>query len=100
MLNADVGCRKCSYNLRGLHIDGRCPECGAAIELSVHGDLLRFSDPAWLDLIGAGLNWIMAGVAIGIMAGIPAILFAMGIRVPTALDLVLLAAWTMGMVGM
>ncbi|MCB9856546.1 MAG: hypothetical protein H6818_12760 [Phycisphaerales bacterium] len=30
----DHSCRQCSYNLRGLSAAGRCPECGAGIDLS------------------------------------------------------------------
>ena len=42
---ADVPCRKCSYNLRGMNVASRCPECGAPVGVSVHGSLLRYSDP-------------------------------------------------------
>ena len=45
-IEEDIPCRQCSYNLRGIDCTGRCPECGAPAELSIHGDLLRHSDPA------------------------------------------------------
>lgn len=34
-LAEDLGCLECSYNLRGLAADGRCPECGFPIDRSV-----------------------------------------------------------------
>src|SRR5689334_15686 len=45
---AGVPCEKCSYELRGLSVEGRCPECGGAIEASVREsmNLLRYADPS------------------------------------------------------
>lgn len=65
---ADIPCRKCGYNLRGLQIDGRCPECGRAVGLSVQGDLLRFSDPRWLHMLHRGARQIIWGV-VALVAG-------------------------------
>jgi hypothetical protein len=58
----DVPCRKCGYNLRGLSVDGRCPECGIAVGLSTYGDLLRYSDPAWLAKLRTGVTLILWGI--------------------------------------
>src|SRR5688500_6889706 len=70
---ADVPCRRCSYNVRGLSVYGRCPECGTPVGVSVHGDLLRFSDPRWLQRLAQGatlLFWgIILAIAVGIVAG-------------------------------
>ncbi len=61
-----VPCRRCGHNLRGLKPDGRCPECGAAVAKSLHGDLLCLADPAWLErlrrggrLLAGGLLWLI-----------------------------------------
>jgi len=63
---ADTACRRCSYNLRGLHQDGRCPECGTPIGLSTHGDLLRFADPEWLEKLALGVKYIIWAVVLSI----------------------------------
>ncbi len=60
----DTSCRRCSYNLRGLSEEGRCPECGTPVGLSTQGDLLRFADPDWLESLARGLNFILWGVAV------------------------------------
>ncbi len=68
-IDEDVSCRKCGYNLRGLLPDGRCPECGAAVGRSLHGDLLRFSDPDWVQKLASGMNWIVASIFMGMIGG-------------------------------
>jgi hypothetical protein len=69
-LIADVLCRRCAYNLRGLPRDGACPECGAAVERSLFIDRLRFRDPVWVARLAVGAAWatravMLAGVALG-----------------------------------
>jgi len=66
---ADVACRRCGYNLRTLPSVGKCPECGTAVGRSLHGDLLQYSDPEWVEKLASGMNWIIASVAIGIFTG-------------------------------
>jgi hypothetical protein len=70
----DVTCRKCSYNLRGLTADGRCPECGTAVGFSLQGDLLRFCDPNWVDTLRRGTAVFIGGVAF-MFLGLLGILF-------------------------
>jgi|GEM_PF-5180454 len=35
-IGESLPCVRCGYDLRGLREDGRCPECGARIKLSLH----------------------------------------------------------------
>lgn len=77
ILDADTPCRRCGYNLRGLHHPGNCPECNAPIGLSTQGDLLRFADPKWIDRLALGCRLILwgllASIASGFLAGCLAI---------------------------
>lgn len=64
----DLYCRRCGYNLRGLRDDGRCPECGSAVGLSTHGDLLHFADPDWVGNLARGGRLLMRGLTVAILA--------------------------------
>ena len=68
-LAEDVVCRSCGYNLRGLMLDGNCPECDTTIEYTLHRFLLRFSDPAWLTRIRFGLTLLIVAMLAGIVLG-------------------------------
>lgn len=64
---ADVPCRKCGYNLRTLHTDGRCPECNASAwpSLTVPPELGKAYGP-WLKRVRCGawflaIAWLLAG---------------------------------------
>jgi hypothetical protein len=75
----DLPCRKCAYNLRGLNINGRCPECGTAVGYSAQGDLIRFSDPEWVDNLRRGIKLILLAVlVIVLMIVVSAVLGAIG----------------------
>src|SRR4051812_25869253 len=79
-LTADQPCRRCGVNLRGQQLNGRCPQCGTPVGVSLYGDLLSYSDPGWLAKVRTGLLtmlWTTIGmivlvvgliVTIGIMA--------------------------------
>lgn len=51
LIGEDRLCRGCSYNLRGLRDNGKCPECGKPIKLR---DLARFADR----MVDAPLSWL------------------------------------------
>lgn len=63
-VRGDIACRRCRYLLRGLSVDGRCPECG----LEVWETVLDLIDPAASHLprlrnpvgVGNALLWLMS----------------------------------------
>jgi hypothetical protein len=62
LIDHDLPCRHCGYNLRGLTTDRACPECGTAVGRTLLGDQLRFSDPAWVRTLAKGMTWLLYGV--------------------------------------
>ena len=71
-VSKETPCRKCGYNLLGLGVCGRCPECGTLIEISVNGDLLRYSDPQFLEGLRRGVLFLLWGTVAVFVAGIGA----------------------------
>ena len=71
-----VNCVRCGYDLRGLPVSGRCPECGTIVERSLLGDKLLYSSPEYLATLQRGLSFILnailvmvINVVLGIVAG-------------------------------
>jgi uncharacterized repeat protein (TIGR04138 family) len=46
-IDIDLGCIHCTYNLRGLTFDGRCPECGAKVWESAITDVRLSQDASY-----------------------------------------------------
>jgi len=69
-LAADVPCRRCAYNLRGLRPERRCPECGTPIGRSIVGDLLEYCDPDWVARLARGATIVLWSFLIGLPAAI------------------------------
>jgi len=69
-IDQDINCIRCGYNLRGLSVEGICPECGTAVGRSFQGDLLRFAPPEWIEKLASGMNWILVGIVISIAFGV------------------------------
>lgn len=72
LATTDVPCISCGYNLRGLSELGRCPECGALIARSLLGNLLKFSNPDYVESLRRGtvmVKWtILALVIVGVFS--------------------------------
>jgi hypothetical protein len=87
----DIACCACGYNLKYLQSDGRCPECGTAIELSLRGDWLGNSDPDWINQLTWGSTVLMSGALFHFFGLCAAMLFrrtqpplALGLFIPLA----------------
>lgn len=68
LIEQDIDCRKCAYNLRGLSPETRCPECGTSVGWSIHGDFLRYSDPVWVKQLAKGAWWLIISAFVFIFA--------------------------------
>ena len=62
-IESDLPCHSCGYNLRGLSLDGRCPECNLEVATSARGDLLRYADPTWMRKLADGAEYMVWGAA-------------------------------------
>jgi len=67
-LDDDAPCRRCGYNLRGLALDGLCPECGAPVAWSAFGAALRYGDPRWIATLASGMGWLVAGLILSFLS--------------------------------
>jgi hypothetical protein len=66
-IDRSIPCRSCQYDLMGLAIDGKCPECGAAVEDSLEQYLPGLEQEKVLEQFRSGLNvnataWLMLAV--------------------------------------
>jgi hypothetical protein len=59
MIDADLPCLTCGYNLRGLRSGGVCPECGLAVQRTLRGGLLKFSRPSHLRSVHNGAELVL-----------------------------------------
>lgn len=67
LIDEDIPCRRCGYNLKTLSPESKCPECGTSVSRSIHGDLLRFADPDWVRKLATGTLTTMIGACLAIM---------------------------------
>jgi predicted RNA-binding Zn-ribbon protein involved in translation (DUF1610 family) len=71
-LAQDTPCASCGYNLRGIALESRCPECGTSVGRSIRSDFMRYCHPAWVERLAAGMSWIIMSVLLGIVFGLVA----------------------------
>jgi hypothetical protein len=70
VLTDDRACVQCSYNLRGLPLNGNCPECGTPVETSLRGILLQYASPDYLATIHQGLSLVLNGIMLMIVLSV------------------------------
>lgn len=84
---SDTTCLRCGYDLRALHRDGKCPECGADVALSLMGDTLQYGDPAWLATIARGLGWIVRALYVLFICSLVGVVFGTSSAVRASLGI-------------
>ena len=65
IVTGDRLCGRCGYNLRGLRMEGACPECGASVHSTVKGNLLETASGRYLRTVDRGLTvtvWSVAAI--------------------------------------
>jgi hypothetical protein len=73
IINVDLPCAGCWYNLRTLARTGSCPECGLAISSSLNSERLIFADRDWLI---ARRGWLSAATGFLTLAVLTYLAFA------------------------
>lgn len=68
VVQSDLACKRCSYNLKGLKSPGECPECGTAFHLG-RRFASSFADVPMASLVNAS-HWITAMVLSGGLLGV------------------------------
>lgn len=70
VVDGELPCFRCLYDLRGQPADGRCPECGEPLAASTRGDRWDRADARWRRGVRRGLVWtageygvVLAGAA-------------------------------------
>jgi hypothetical protein len=68
VVGRDLPCVRCGYQLRGLPVEGKCPECGGEVRRSLMGDLLMFADAGYVRVLRIGAMLAEAGIVIALVA--------------------------------
>lgn len=99
----EVLCARCGYDLRGLTVDQRCPECAAPVRNSMRAKKLEYAAPEFLNALirGALLAMLSAIVALSTVALtalliLTAISFAAAGTTPGGVMIVLTGLWVIG----
>lgn len=76
-VNFDRPCVGCGYNLRGLRMDGACPECGKPVADSLRGHLLRFASAEYVESLHRGVFLVLTAIILQIVTAIAGFLLVM-----------------------
>lgn len=68
VVNDATACFKCGYALRGLAMNGVCPECGSPVQESLRGILLQYAAPEYIQTLLKGHSWVLNGILLSIVA--------------------------------
>jgi hypothetical protein len=94
VIDRDLPCRRCQYNLRTLPADGRCPECGEPVSASSQ---YRAPDARWLRAQARGCCLLVAGNAL-LIAGMATSAWGpfKELTIPLAIGVGGFRAWLLG----
>jgi hypothetical protein len=79
----DRPCLQCGYSLRGLPLDGHCPECGIPVANSLRGNLLVYSSLIYLESLHRGAVFVISGVLIGLVGAVVAFFIRFWLTFPS-----------------
>ncbi len=65
VIEGDLACEQCAYNLRGLRYSGLCPECGAPIRYRRDAGLAFHEMPIAMIRAYRGSAWLAAAASLG-----------------------------------
>lgn len=88
----DCACARCAYNLRGLSPTGVCPECGAAVAVSLQGRLLRFAARAYVRSLDIGLTILLCAIWVYVLLLAVSIFLGMYLRGSQSRELALVVS--------
>lgn len=80
VLTVPIECCRCGYELRGLSVQGVCPECREPVARSAVGDLLEFMPADAIERLHRGLGRVVLGTYLSVLLPIVAA-FGLGVIV-------------------
>jgi len=98
-VDSDAPCIGCGYILRGLAMNGVCPECAVAVRRSLQGDHLIYADPRWLRVLVFGQSAFAAGIVAIVVTPVVGVLVILGAAVWDRIDSLLVVVGIFPLLG-